>query len=1577
MKRNFTKKNWQRKKEVLITILLIFSLLLQVGNISYAQGNELEESNVVSSDTSTSSVNETITEKQEALIIEKDPEIEPETTVAEDQEKLHSEEEKETSIESKEELEKKDEEEPKVETAVTENEEETETKGEENLSQGKEEVISENNPIKENPIVEEKAEVINEDKTEIVNNKEPKDISENEEASLPEIIETVQKSNEKTQDAKSEIQESAPKVVSTNKVERNFSPTNVRGNLTNSLVRAKVEVETFDELKDAIKNANTNATTIVVKKSIDISEELRINVGQDILLTTLGEELSALNIPSIKMPNDTDSMAEKKQAVEKAKEEGEKVIDQTDVNKNPIKVPSVVLRRAPSYLDTLININSGGKLTIGQSITDRIFFDGNKDVETTIFAKGIIFDVRGELILNGGVIANSNNSNTNGKNISYSAPIVVHDNANFTMNGGRITNNYNRKVKLDSYSDLFAAGGVYVASGGSFTMNNGSIDNNTSSSGAVFVGDLYTDNKPRATMDMNGGAITFNKSNSNLAAGGGISAFSNSTVNIYDGIIAKNSALNGGGIGLVDNYVNSYDGVSYANTYNIPYDEYIEKNGNELNLNGGLIYKNEATDLSYYPNHSGAGGGIFVSSNGANINSGYILDNYSGNMGGGIYVSIAPYELTLKDVLVSENKATVKSSQYQYPGGFGGGLWNCPIGTVNLQDFNSLYVFNNNALRGGEDMSLLAKNRGFRINGYTVGRDFFTTISSITKDGNIVKYLDNGEIPENLRNTLNGVNLKTIFDEIYEREAWKNSKVFIMGNTSQKGGGIGSNANITAPGKEGDHVITIEKYWDESTRPQDIPGEIRIDLFIGDAKYTEVILSRKNGWKEVINNLPFTPEELAEKGVSYKVKEADLDNFFVKIDEIINPSGKKEVGVLDVERLWSEFSNGSYRYDDPSSVYFQSLSFYLKDSKGNIKERLGSVHLEESNNWKSEIINELFLKFGDKLNIEYYGYENPPYDGWNSIKGLDNKKVNYNVYVVENEDSTYSIQLPYLWLYDGYSIPDYHGGFVLKNLGSKTIEAPVHLFKLTNYPYYEIPVEKQWSKYVEEKDIPESIKVYLLKDGKRVLNEDGTYKFIVLDASNDWKGVFKKLTPSALDQDGIFGYSIEEETLKFIPIHKEKSDEKFSFTVSRDLATGGYGSVYSDYHDPSDPSKKIEIGINLLLNGEQIGSEKLVYYRRGEESDISEVSFTDIPLEVRNNIVKVVHTLKEDGKPYERGLESYDFKLVGDSKNGYTLYVPKLTGEETFSNLFNISNIKYSGEFTLMLENYYAPTHDIEVEKKWEVGDEVNKIPNNLKVYVKEGDKIIAELNLSKDNNWREKLENLLGYLGKLGYSYSVEEESIKDFIESQEMTIKLKVALQENNENKVNLSIFDRNIEITKNENGELIIDDAELIEILKSGNYIYKVEEQDSVNGVYNIKVERLEDGSVVIIYPTALRLSELVGFKLENKYEPPEEPEIPPVNPPDEPEEPPVTPEIPPVTPEVPPVVPPIIPEQPPVVPPIIPETPVVTPVIPEEPKVIKIGKKDIPKTGIEENNLVKTLFVVTLLAYILLEKKRKEN
>ena len=275
-----------------------------------------------------------------------------------------------------------------------------------------------------------------------------------------------------------------------------------------------IEVKSFKELKKAIEDAGTEPTTIVITESFTLTETLKIRSDQNITITSGADQNKNKVTPigqdqdKITLPTDKHNTVEsRKKLVDEAEKKGEKALEYTDLSKNPLpKIDEVdyVLTRDKDFTGTLFEIQKDGTLTLGTDNKDPLFIDGNKDVKTNLPASFI--EVKGTLVMNGGFIANGNNE------LGSSAPILIRDGGEFTMNGGRITSNKNisylKKPDNSWLGAMHATGGVYIEEGGTFTMNAGSIDNNTARVGGVFLGNFGStsgSNKKPAEFIMNGG----------------------------------------------------------------------------------------------------------------------------------------------------------------------------------------------------------------------------------------------------------------------------------------------------------------------------------------------------------------------------------------------------------------------------------------------------------------------------------------------------------------------------------------------------------------------------------------------------------------------------------------------------------------------------------------------------------------------------------------------------------------------------------------------------------------------------------------------------------------------------------------------------------------------------------------------------------------------------------------------------------------------------------------------------------------------------------------------------------------
>ena len=1254
-----------------------------------------------------------------------------------------------------------------------------------------------------------------------------------------------------------------------------------------------VEVSTFEELVKAINDAVDGVeTTIVITQSFKITETITISANKIIVLTSAADssQVKPIGKDKITMPEPDDDMARRQELVKEAEAKGEKALEDTDLKKNPLPDVDIILKRFENFFGTLFKVEKGAKLTLGKDNKDPIFIDGNKDVKTTI-ENGSIIDVSGELTMNGGFIAHSNNEHVN------SAPIYVHEDAKFTMNGGRITSNKNISKGQSTFN---AAGAVYIDKGGEFTLNAGSIDNNEAPVGGVFLGKIFGNkngNRIKALFTMNGGLIANNKGPlyDNLEPetenyGGAVHVDSLANFIFNNGILAGNESYHGGAVAINDNYVTGTNGVNYSNIQNVDYDEYIKYAGAYYTQYGGLIYKNIAK-VHNDGNTSGAGGGIYINASTATLKGGYLLNNKSENMGGGIYVSIVPHVLKLEHVLISQNKA-INGAYYHLSAGNGGGFWHCPAGNVDFEDFNSVYIFDNDASSGGKDIFTHGKKDNYSIfNGESYDfPKFLTNISPITEQGNIIKYLYNGkEVPEWMYHTDKAVSLQAIYDAKTKNEAWTNSNLFIMGNTALKGAGIGSNASTTPPGKPGDYEITIDKKWHKSIPEDKKPKSIWVDLFIGDAKYGEVELSKANGWTAKFKNLPFTAEELMKKNIKYSIRERN-DDFYSVVDESLK--------ALEVERVFAgekyPNDNNAINFDMPPHKQMDyKIVFIHKDKNGReiSREDIKINYKEDKEKWTGLVKDMLLNKYKDlkDVKITYHSYDKAyePSDDWVGL-GYNGLTADSNwweengpwheAYILEKEDGTVEIQLPYLWTqYMGN--PDGTTDDYTKNTnGYKLALVPNHRFTITNYPYSEIPVVKKWDESIEEKDIPDSVKVYLLKDGKRVKDKDGNDRYVILSKNNGWKGNFDKFPFFELDGMGFEKYWVKEDSEIFIPLVTRKENSILNIRVERDKDSDKY-LIYKDYTGGYFRIKYIPFEVHYIYKDgdkevKEVYTKKLEPYRVDGWDWHLDTVIKDIVMngKFKDSDIEIKMYYDENGNPFPRNLGKYQagwdeddivtnegayiLKLV--EENGkLVLYVPKLTDVGDNDNLLYVKPYTEEGKKYFELTNYYQPKHRIEVEKVWDT-ENTESIPKNLKIKIK-GKYVDKEITLTPEE-WKY-FEEFLGKGVLSANKYEFTEEDLEKFDGKQSI------------ETTMEFDAKDKTVKFFGTDKKELTKD--EFLKMIQGKKYSFELKEAAADKAEVELKYD--EDGNLIIVYPVDVVITEVAKVTFTNT-EKPEEPPTP---------------------------------------------------------------------------------------------------
>ena len=586
------------------------------------------------------------------------------------------------------------------------------------------------------------------------------------------------------------------------------------------------------------------------------------------------------------------------------------------------------------YVGERITIPSGKTVTLSKGDADSI------SVLTTVNFEGPLFEVekgaslildgisfrchfisnqfvfahvKGELTLNSGSIARMNGGTVhvidvdggkfymNGGEISLdearytsSGAVYVQDGGTFEMNDGEISgctlnNQLCGAVVLDSGSmtmnggtidgntatEFNSAGGVLVDKASSFTMTGGTISNNSANRGG---GVLVREN---GKFEMTGGTISENTArvqDSSIdkpnAGGGGVFVEHNASFDMENGTITGNTT-NGMGGGVATAVLNEND----------------KTGGGQFHMTGGTISDNKAS----------CGGGVYSWSGKGRVvlEGGNIVDNEASRQGGGVYVSHDPWAITIKNALVTENTATIQ----------GGGIWACPKGTVNLG--TDIAIFENSAGESADDAAFLLKwnktySTSFTNQQYGGGivtwyRD--TSISHGDPNYGLFAGLrfdasDPGNPVGLVSGDINGYGLKAVVSKESKALA-EQAPLKITDNKAQRGGGIGTNGEVTVPGElSGNTSVTVHKVW--SGNSGNDPSTVKVNLIRTKNEKSQtiatVILSENskdkdgNAWSYTFSNLDNT--------YTYTVTEDEVSGYRTSITKDTKPEVKPDGGEI-------------------------------------------------------------------------------------------------------------------------------------------------------------------------------------------------------------------------------------------------------------------------------------------------------------------------------------------------------------------------------------------------------------------------------------------------------------------------------------------------------------------------------------------------------------------------------------------------------------------------------------------------------------------------------------------------------
>lgn len=488
-----------------------------------------------------------------------------------------------------------------------------------------------------------------------------------------------------------------------------------------------------------------------------------------------------------------------------------------------------------------------------------LILDGSFNFSCFRIANGSFAEVNGAMTLNGGTITRMSLSGSN-------MGAITVDGGSFTMGNGELSS--------ISASSSANCGAVYVKNGGKFAMNGGKITGcmfKNQYSGAVALAN--------GTMTMTDGTISGNTA-SEYNAAGGVLVNGTSSLAMSGGTIADNTAKRGGGV-------------------------CVRENGT-FTMSGGTISGNSTavdSDTIQLPN--AGGGGVFVEDNASfEMTNGTITGNKTNGMGGGVATAVLSENDTvgggrfhMTGGTISDNTASCGGGVYSWSGRDrvvleggnivnntahrqGGGIWSCPVGTVSLG--TDAAVFGNTAGKSADDAAFLLKwNETYStsFSGKMYGGGLVTWYRDTSIGAGDPNYgafggdrydaANPGAPVKPASGATNGYGLKAVVSAESKALA-ETAPLKIMGNTAERGGGVGTNGEVIIPGEdtlENPVSLTVHKVWSGASA---YPTAVTVNL----------IRIAKDGTRTAIGTVLLSERSTDKDGKTWSYTFANLDGAY-------------------------------------------------------------------------------------------------------------------------------------------------------------------------------------------------------------------------------------------------------------------------------------------------------------------------------------------------------------------------------------------------------------------------------------------------------------------------------------------------------------------------------------------------------------------------------------------------------------------------------------------------------------------------------------------------------------------------
>lgn len=669
--------------------------------------------------------------------------------------------------------------------------------------------------------------------------------------------------------------------------------------------------------------------------------------------------------------------------------------------------------------------------------------------------------------------------------------------------------------------------------------------------------------------------------------------------------------------------------------------------------------------------------------------------------------------------------------------------------------------------------------------------------------------------------------------------------------------------NVTVTNIHTKVSFTVRKIWDDFEDKDNLrPDSIQIEILRDGEHFDTIELDKDVDWEHFFDGL----DRFDKDGVEYdfSLSEIEVPEGYTSITHaikdgviiVINKHIPKEIPKISfsIKKIWDD-------ENDKDNIRPENVDVeILRDN-----EHLETITLSKQNNWEYKL-NDLpktdendkeYIYSVKELDVPDAYVSNVSKDGINFIitnKYIPKEKIDLNIKKVWEDESNKDNIRPenidieilrndkhfktitlsnqnnwqdklldidkldennneYIYSIKEINIPTGYTSNVNKN-GTEFIITNRHIPK----EKINIMIEKVWDDNNNIDNMrPSSIDITLLRNNIY-------FDKITLSNSNNWQYLFENLDKTD-ENDNVYTYSIEENKVEGYETSINKTD-----TSKYKLFT-----IINKHRKTPEP-EKTSIFIKKIWD---------------DSNDIDKIRPDSIFVDIYKNDEKIdTITLSKDNN---WGYLYSDLLKKDNNGNNYTYTIKessKINGYTSYVNGYVITNTHIPKQ---------PEKTSISITKSWDDFNNFDNIrPDNIKVIIYANDIEYKTINLTKDNDWKYKLDDLDKY-DKLGNSieYNIKEVNVNgydslvektgnDFIITNKHIPKTNILIKkiwDDDNNKfgerpnfidVNIyrnNIFYQKITLSSNNNWKQKVDNLNVFD--ENGNkYYYSVEEKNIPN-------------------------------------------------------------------------------------------------------------------------------------------------